>query len=218
MISLVVIGAAIVNTLMSMIALRPGAPRWSMPVLAGTTLAGVVVLATVAGPGTWVVPVVMPLIATASARYLWSVANSRPDGRIARLVWRRLGKGPLTRADGRAMLSLAELRAEYGQNVLDDAARDPELDRVLDSQVDQLAARLREPTPVRPTPMPLTVVLVTAYANGYLEAVTDPHRRPGTSPYRDYSRDMVVLAALCRLADRLDGTDLPESRPRPATR
>ncbi|WIN00118.1 hypothetical protein ACTOB_003802 [Actinoplanes oblitus] len=195
-----------------MIALRPEAPRWSLPALAGTTLAGVL-LATITGHSAWAVPVAMPLITTATVKYLWSVAKDRRDGRLARLVWRGLGKVALTRPDGRAMLSIAQVRAEYGQSVLDDAARDPELDRILDSYVDELAAQLRKPTPKQPTPVPLTVVLVTAFANGYLEAVTDPRRRPGASPYRGYSLDMVVLAALCRLADRLDDSDLPEARP-----
>jgi hypothetical protein len=43
------------------------------------------------------------------------------------------------------MQTMGELRAEYGQGLLDDAARDPVLDRVLNIYVDELAARLRQP-------------------------------------------------------------------------
>jgi len=57
----------------------------------------------------------------------------------------RRGKARLKRADGRPMQTIGELRAEYGQGVLDDAARDPVLDRVLNIYVDELTALLRKP-------------------------------------------------------------------------
>jgi hypothetical protein len=217
MLYLQVFGVTIFNSLMWIVISRPQAPRWSRPALAATTMTGVAVLATATRSWVWIIAVVAPLLTTAAMKCLWAAANKRPGGRMARLLWRQLGKITLRGPDGQPMLSLVTLREEYGQNLLDDAARDPELDRVIDDYAEHLEAHLREVPSQRSATAPLNVLTLTAYANGYLRSVSDPHRPASRcSPYRSYSTDMVVLAALCRLADRLDSTVMPKIRPRPA--
>lgn len=111
------------------------------------------------------------------------------------------------------MQTIGELRAEYGRNVLDDAARDPALDRVLNVYVDEIAALLRDAKP----PLPLNIMAVTSLANQYVDSLSEPNRQGrGTRPYRGYSSDMLAIAAMCRLAERLPTMAAPRSTSGPA--
>ncbi|MBM0201916.1 hypothetical protein JNW90_01435 [Micromonospora sp. STR1s_5] len=103
------------------------------------------------------------------------------------------------RANGRPLLSIEELRAEYGQGVLDDARRDPRLAHILDQTAAVLEERILGPG--RPQELPL--IRVTAYANGLVDALSEPGRVPSRRGYRTYSTDMILVAALCQLHDSL---------------
>jgi hypothetical protein len=127
----------------------------------------------------------------------------------------RRGKTRLTRADGRPMQTIGELRAEYGQGVLDDAARDPALDRVLNIYVDKLTALLRNPGD-GDQPLPLDLMTVTSLANKYVDSLSEPGRQGGSRPYCGYSTDMLAIAAMCRLAERLPTLATDRWQPGPA--
>lgn len=139
--------------------------------------------------------------------------HGRP-GRIALLLaaWQiRRGKAGQRRPDGRPMRTIADLRAEYGQNVLDDAARDPLLERVLSIYEEHLTELIRRPDGT------IDLLLVTAFANHYLDSLSDPGRhRPTEPPYAGYTHHMLALAAMCRLASRLPTisiTTVPDRQP-----
>ncbi|WP_435585915.1 DUF6401 family natural product biosynthesis protein [Micromonospora aurantiaca (nom. illeg.)] len=104
------------------------------------------------------------------------------------------------RPDGRPMQSIDELRAEYGQSILDDARRDPRLAHILD----QTAGSVEEQIFGGGRSRELPLLQITAYANGLVEGISEPGRRP-RRVYRGYSSDMILLAALCQLHDRYEG-------------
>lgn len=52
---------------------------------------------------------------------------------------------PRPAVSGRRLQPLAELRAEYGQMILDDAGRDPVLAEILDEYAGRIAAEMTEP-------------------------------------------------------------------------
>jgi hypothetical protein len=130
------------------------------------------------------------------------------------ITGRLLRSGRMSKPGGGRMRAIGELRAEYGQTVLDDASWDPVLDRLLDQYAAAIAAQLHKPAPGRhgrPALRHVDVVVVTGYANGRLDAMSDPDRPPSGRRYRGYTDDMLTIAALCRLADTLS---IPAAKPR----
>ncbi|MGN9912658.1 hypothetical protein ACTMTJ_34500 [Phytohabitans sp. LJ34] len=139
----------------------------------------------------------------------------RPDDRAgakgSRATWQvRRGKICQTRLNGQPVRTIADLRAEYGQNVLDDAARDHVLDQVLTVYEQQLVDLMRRPD------RRLDLLAVTTFANLYVDSLSEPSRRPaGEPPYGGYSHPMLVIAAMCRLAERLPAITRPGRKPQP---
>jgi hypothetical protein len=85
----------------------------------------------------------------------------------------------------------------------------------LDVYVDNVVRILHRPGE------PLDAMTVTYLAHHYLDSLCDPARRPGGDPpYRAYSHPMLVIAAMCRLAERLPllATPLPTPAPNPIRR
>jgi hypothetical protein len=139
-------------------------------------------------------------------------SNGRPGGWIGQmLTGRPCRTGRMSKPGGGRMRTIDELRAEYGQTVLDDASWDPVLDRLLDQYAAAAAAQLRKAAPSLAGHRYVDVVVVTGYANGRLDAMSDPGRRPSGRRYRGYTDDMLTIAALCRLADTLS---IPAAEPR----
>lgn len=102
-----------------------------------------------------------------------------------------------------AGLTLTELRAEYGQRIIDDARADPVLARVLDdigtTLLDSVRALDKDGlTPPVNRPV-VRYILLTELANRYLASVTEPFTHIPPSPYRGYSHPMLIVAAACRL-------------------
>jgi hypothetical protein len=101
-----------------------------------------------------------------------------------------------------AGLTLTELRAEYGQRIIDDARADPVLAQVLDDIGTTLLDSVRTldkgiaPPVNRPV---VRYILLTELANRYLASVTEPFTHIPPSPYRGYSHPMLIVAAACRL-------------------
>ena len=99
-------------------------------------------------------------------------------------------------------LTLTELRAEYGQRIIDDARADPMLAQVLDEIGTKLLASVRtldkSTTPRINRPV-VRYILLTELANRYLASVTEPYTRIPPSPYRGYSHPMLIVAAACLL-------------------
>jgi hypothetical protein len=96
-------------------------------------------------------------------------------------------------------LTLTELRAEYGQRIIDDARADPVLARVLHEIGTTLLSSIRG-LDSGLTPQPLVrYILLTELANRYLASVTEPHTVVPPSPYRGYSHPMLIVAAACLL-------------------
>jgi hypothetical protein len=93
-------------------------------------------------------------------------------------------------------LSLTELRAEYGQRIIDDARADPVLARVLHEIGTTLLDSVRAMGDNRPL---IRYILLTELANRYLASVTEPYTSIPPSPYRGYSHPMLVVAAACVL-------------------
>lgn len=144
---------------------------------------------------------VTAVILLAGSAFVWEAHLAARAGRPSRLVWRRVSRA-LARERGRSRLwTLEELRAEYAQTILDDAARDPELAAILDRFADGIAAEFEKPDGRR-------VVgpkeFLTVYANGHLDSLSDPGREPHRQGYRGYSTDMLIIAAVCQAADRLE--------------
>ncbi|GAA1042049.1 hypothetical protein GCM10009557_67180 [Virgisporangium ochraceum] len=102
---------------------------------------------------------------------------------------------------GRAQrgLTLTELRAEYGQRIIDDARADPVLARVLHEIGTTLLESVRT-LDKAPAHRPLIrYILLTELANRYLASVTEPYSSIPPSPYRGYSHPMLIVAAACVL-------------------
>src|ERR1041384_5602087 len=86
-------------------------------------------------------------------------------------------------------LTLTELRAEYGQRIIDDARADPVLAKVLDEIGTSLLESVRaldgrtahHRTGHRPL---IRYILLTELANRYLSSVTEPYTSIPPSPYR----------------------------------
>lgn len=97
--------------------------------------------------------------------------------------------------------SIAWLRAEYGQTVLDDAEYDPVLSDLLDDYGRRITESMTEPGDDDRIVTQMDLLL--AYGNGYVDSMSEPGRRPKDPVYRGYSTDMVVIAAVCRAAERL---------------
>jgi hypothetical protein len=96
-------------------------------------------------------------------------------------------------------LTLTELRAEYGQRIIDDARADPVLATVLDEIGTTLLASVRT-LDKGPAGRPLIrYILLTELANRYLSSVTEPYTPIPPSPYRGYSHPMLIVAAACVL-------------------
>lgn len=96
-------------------------------------------------------------------------------------------------------LTLTELRAEYGQRIIDDARRDPVLATVLHEIGTTLLTSVRS-LDKGPTGQPLIrYILLTELANRYLASVTEPSTSIPPSPYRGYSHPMLIVAAACLL-------------------
>lgn len=115
--------------------------------------------------------------------------------------------------DGRGWLTMAEIRAEYAQTVLDDARRDPLLDQVLTEAAVSWADYLRQSGETMPMD-----VKVRMFANGWLDSLSEPRERreavlaglpvgpaekeanlPMVPTYGTYSPRILILAALCRV-------------------
>lgn len=101
-------------------------------------------------------------------------------------------------------LTLTELRAEYGQRIIDDARRDPVLERVLHEIGTTLLTSVRNldkgGSGDGGSSQPLIrYMLLTELANRYLSSVTEPYTRIPPSPYRGYSHPMLIVAAACLL-------------------
>ena len=101
-----------------------------------------------------------------------------------------------------AGLTLTELRAEYGQRIIDDARADPVLAQVLDdigtTLLDSVRTLDKGRTPPANRPV-VRYILLTELANRYLASVTEPFTHIPPSPYRGYSHPMLIVAAACRL-------------------
>ena len=96
----------------------------------------------------------------------------------------------------RTGLTLTELRAEYGQRIIDDARADPVLARVLHEIGTTLLDSVRSMGDSRPL---IRYILLTELANRYLASVTEPYTSIPPSPYRGYSHPMLIVAAACLL-------------------
>jgi hypothetical protein len=187
--------------------IRWAASRWVVwPLLAVTAVvAGLIVVSALHGGVLHAV--VHGLLAVAMVA-LWghhlAVRRDRPSRLAVALVSWRAGRGVLRGPQGRRIRTIDQLRAEYGQNVLDDAARDPILDRLLSAYEQRIAAVARE------AGERLDALSATVFANRYLESLSDPGRHAGGEPpYAGYSRHMLVIAATCRLAQRLPQVSAP---------
>lgn len=130
----------------------------------------------------------------------WEMHLAARRGRPSRLVWRMVSRHLARGRGGRRLWSLAELRAEYAQTILDDADRDAELAAILDEFGERIAAETRKTDGL---PAGGELALLTAYANGYLDSLSEPGRLPSQRGYRGYSTDMLMIAAVCRAADQL---------------
>lgn len=136
----------------------------------------------------------------AGAAFVWEMHLAARAGRASRLVWRRVSRILARRRGGRRLWTLAEVRSEYAQTILDDAERDPQLAAILDEFADRIAEDVAKRDG---TKLVGATELLTAYANGHLDSLSDPGRQPSRPGYRDYSTDMLMIAAVCRAADRL---------------
>ncbi len=109
-------------------------------------------------------------------------------------LWRREA-----RRQGRLLIGLDVIRAEHAAQVLDDAMRDPELDRVVTVAerliADDLSARWGWRYPF------IRRHLLSFYGSEILAAVTRPGSRLA-SPYRSYGATRILMAAVVRLAER----------------
>lgn len=190
--------------------------RWVTWPLIGLTVAvaGLITWSAVLG-GLWYA--LANAILAVGVILLWDHHRGARHGRPGTLMltvaaWRvRRGTAGHRRPDGRRLRTIAQIRAEYGQNVLDDAARDPHLDRVLTVYEQHLPNLLRDPDGT------LDLLCVTVFANGYLDSLSDPGRhRNSEPPYAGYTHHMLILAALCRLAERLPTIDAAPTAARPA--
>jgi hypothetical protein len=99
----------------------------------------------------------------------------------------------------RTGLTLTELRAEYGQRIIDDARRDPVLATVLHEIGTTLLESVRALDKGAANRPLIRYILLTELANRYLSSVTEPHSRIPPSPYRGYSHPMLIVAAACLL-------------------
>ncbi|BCB77922.1 hypothetical protein GCM10022251_37630 [Phytohabitans flavus] len=201
-------GASTVGT--GVLAIRFGARRWVVwPLLAVTILvAGLIVWSAINGGLWYAVP--NSLLAVAMVA-LWDHHLATRQARPSRLAlaftaW-RARRGVLRGPGGRRVRTIDQLRAEYGQSILDDATRDPILDHLLSTYERRIEAVASE------SGERLDAVSVTAFANRYLEMLSDPGRHLRSEPpYAGYSRHMLVIAATCRLADRFARVPAPTSR------
>lgn len=168
--------------------------------LIAATAAAVALAVTSAWAGTWDGLLALALLLLSAIEWDLHIAERRGHTTVitrwvAALLLRRyrLAVGP----SGRRLQSMEELRVEYGQAVLADAARDP----VLAHLIDQLAADFEEQIFRDDPERALAGLRLTAFANGYLDAMSEPGRQSAHRPYRGYSPDMLAVAALCQLAE-----------------
>lgn len=131
----------------------------------------------------------------AGTAVLWDLNRPLWAGKPSRIVQRRVWRTLRRERHGRPLLTLSQVRAEYGQTILDDAARDRVLAELLDDRAAQIVARVDLRVG--------GVHMLTAYVNGYLESLSEPGRRPRGPVYRGYSDEMLTIAAVCRAAERL---------------
>ncbi|MGI5214936.1 hypothetical protein [Plantactinospora sp. CA-290183] len=165
------------------------------------------------------------------ATMVWPVHAMVRTGRLnwfclmlARAV--RTGRTPT----GACWQTMEQLRAEYGQTVLDDATRDPVLDDLLTQAARQFEAALAADA----SPLPLDTQ-ITMYANGVVEAFSDPpekvaqirHELPPDRRQRwlfprycGYAPFMLAIATMCRAYDSArahHGAAAQMTRLRPST-
>ncbi|GAA4731102.1 hypothetical protein [Phytohabitans rumicis] len=203
-----VIGLANAAMMWPMLTLRVAASRWIIgPLLLLTAATAGLFAATIVYRDLWTMfpaAALMLMIAVhwdnrLSARRGWT------GGRLGlHLAGRRIRRGKVRfiTSSGRRMHTLDEIRAEYAQTILDNAAHDQDLDQLLNETADDIEALLRQPDDDG-TPRSLDAITVASFANRVLDQFSDPDRRPPAAPYRGYSRDMLTIAALCRLGGRL---------------
>ncbi|SCL12956.1 hypothetical protein GA0070616_0077 [Micromonospora nigra] len=130
-------------------------------------------------------------------------ARRGDGGRLLALIARRFLTRQSPRVDGRPLRPMDDLRAEYGQGILDDSRRDPTLAHLLD----QAAATLDDRLFGKGRSKELPLIRIEAYTNGLVDALSEPGRAPSQHRYRGYSSDMILIAALCQLYDRYDEVD-----------
>jgi hypothetical protein len=220
--AVIVLGAALTVAAASAVAIvQPVRRRLPAPLVESLLLAGSVGAACLAlwfiHRGDWLAAAVTGLIATV----LWA-ARAEDLGRrpwwtalLVRFAIRVMARRParidrVSAARAEVGMTLTELRAEYAQTILDDAARDPDLAEILERLGGDLLATVCEletaGRSAEPTPRALSRYLIlTALANSYLANLTEPGTTVPPSPYRAYSQPMLVLAAACQVgtSDRL---------------
>ncbi|MGS2615157.1 DUF6401 family natural product biosynthesis protein [Micromonospora sp. LZ34] len=130
----------------------------------------------------------------------WELHLATRAGRPSRVLWRQISRTLAQRRGGRRLWTLTELRAEYAQTILDDAEQDPNLAAILDDLADRVVDHVKG---ADDGPRLGLAETLTAYANGYLDSLSDPGRQPLRPGYRGYSTDMLMIAAVCLAADRL---------------
>jgi hypothetical protein len=139
-------------------------------------------------------------IFAACAAVMWDLHWSACTGRPSRVLRRRMRR-VFAQERGRPLRTLVQLRAEYAQSILDDASRDSVLTELLDEFAGVIAAEMAEP---KGHPGIGDLEFLTAYANRYVDSLSQPGRRPQGPAYRGYSREMLTIAAVCRAAERLN--------------
>lgn len=177
---------------------------WMAGMLVPATLGELVLVAGTVWTGQWFL-----LVCAAGLAFMLAVgwdmnlgARRGDGGRFLTFLAHRLinRKRWSPRVDGRPLQSMDELRAEYGQGVLDDARRDPRLAHILDQTAGSLEERIFGGGRSRELPL----IQITAYANGLVEGISEPGRSGPRRVHGGYSSDMILLAALCQLHDRYE--------------
>ncbi|MCX5070824.1 DUF6401 family natural product biosynthesis protein [Micromonospora lupini] len=198
------IGALSTPTLLVLSHDRWRASRWLTAWLLLPSLGALVLIAGATWIGSWfLLALAGGLVLMLAIEWDMHLGARRGDGgRFLAFVATRMvsRKKWSPRSGGRPLLPIDELRAEYGQGVLDDARRDPRLAHILDQTTAVLEERILGPD--RPG---LPLIRITAYANGLVDALSEPDRKPSRPAYRAYSSDMILVAALCQLHDSVAG-------------
>lgn len=143
---------------------------------------------------------VTAVILAAGTAGMWEMHRAARAGRPSRLVRWQINRTLARKRGGRELWTLAQVRAEYAQTILDDADRDPALAEMLDGYAAQIAERVKGPGG---QPRIGAADALAAYANGYLDSLSEPGRQPLGPGYRGYSTEMLMVAAVCRAAELL---------------